>query len=286
MAFLNKGKPPKGGQYLQCDSAKRGLGCSEKIFRYDVLEPMILTYCKGLDAQEILPGNEKRQSELSVLRNQLQATEGELAQVQGQVDNVLDSIAGTESKELRKALEVRAESMLARKGELEKQKGDFQSRIEKMTSATQVTEQRLKSIRELIGRMDELEGEARADLRLNLRSQLRRLIERIDVSQGAYSWNKRHWQSYTLHFRDGTSRRLLLGKAGDLWEVHDRDKKETTFLYGLDAEGNVTDVDVEYPKAEAARRKRQAKEADRKVAAALRRGEKLSKRRRSTPSRA
>ena len=41
---------------------------------------------------------------------------------------------------------------------------------------------------------------------------------------------------------------------------------------GLDAEGNVTDVDVEYPKAEAARRKRQGKEADRKVAAALGRG--------------
>ncbi len=43
-------------------------------------------------------------------------------------------------------------------------------------------------------------------------------------------------------------------------------------MYGLDAEGNVTDVDVEYPKAEATRRKRQGKEADRKVAAALRRG--------------
>ena len=57
-----------------------------------------------------------------------------------------------------------------------------------------------------------------------------------------------------------------------MWEVHDRDKKGTTFLYELDAEGNVTDVDVEYPKAEAARRKRQGKEADRKVAAALRRG--------------
>ncbi len=120
--------------------------------------------------------------------------------------------------------------------------------------------------------MRKLEGQDLVDLRLNLRSQLRRLIERIDVSQGAYSWNKRHWHSYALHFRDGTSRRLLLGKASDLWEVHDRDKKGTTFMYGLDAEGNVTDVDVEHPKAEAAWRKRQGKEADRKVTAALRRG--------------
>ena len=60
------------------------------------------------------------------------------------------------------------------------------------------------------------------------------------------------------------------GNCGDR-EIHDRGKKGTTFLYGLDAEGNVTDVDVEHPKAEAARHKRQAKEADRKVAAALRR---------------
>ena len=270
MACFTKGPKPRGGRYLQCDDARRGLGCSKKTIRYDVLEPMILTYCKGLDPADILPGNEERLSELSVLRNQLEATEGELAQVQGQIGNILDSIAGQPSKKLRKALEDRADALLVRKGELEAQKAELDSRIETISNSGQDTKQRLKNIKELIERMDKLEGKARADLRLALRSQIRRLIERIDVAQGAFSWNKRHWQRFTLAFRDGTSRTLLLDKAGILWEVHDLGK-EISFLYWLDAEGNVTDVDAEYPKAEAARHKRQDKEANRKVAAALRR---------------
>jgi chaperonin cofactor prefoldin len=272
MAYMNKGPKPKGGQYLQCDTAGRGLGCSKKTVRYDVLEPMILTYCEGLDAADILPGNEKRISELSVLRNELQALEGETGEVDRKLRNIEDSIEDTDSREFRQALEARYKALLGRDAELEEKRADLQSRIKKLANAPQETEQRLKSMKELIERMNELEGQDRVDLRLNLRSQLRRLIERIDVSQGAYSWNKRQWQRYTLHFGDGASRTLLMGKAGDLWEVHDQEKKGTTFLYRLDTEGNVTDVDVEYPREEAARRKRQARETDKKVAAALRKG--------------
>ncbi len=207
MYFLNKGKPPKGGQYLQCDSAKRGLGCSEKMFRYDVLEPMILTYCKGLDAQEILPGNEKRLSELSVLRNQFQATEGELGQVQGQVDNVLDSIAGQPSKKLRKVLEGRADALLAQKVELEAQRAELDGRIETLSNSGQDTEQRLMSIRELIERMGNLEDQDRIDFRLNLRGQLRRLLSKVRVFPDR--------QSVALFFSTG-ERRLLTMEAGEV----------------------------------------------------------------------
>jgi len=73
MSFVHKGKPPKGGQYLQCDRARRGLGCTKTLIRYDKIEPLLLTFCKGLNPEDILPDNEQRQSELSILQNQLQA---------------------------------------------------------------------------------------------------------------------------------------------------------------------------------------------------------------------
>jgi len=176
MAYLNKGAKPKGGQYLQCDTARRGLGCKSKMMiRYDELEPILLTYCKGLDASEILPGKEKRTSQLSVLRNQLQAIQGELTQVQGKIENVLDSIATTKSKEVRAELDARASSLLTEKAELSEQKADLEVSIDQLMNTGRETEQQLKSIRDLMKHLNRL------DVRLNLRSQLRSLLRKITV---------------------------------------------------------------------------------------------------------
>ena len=68
--------------------ARIGLGCKKKLVRYDALENLILKYCKGLDIGEILPGDDKLQSELASLRNQLQAAEGELGQLERKIDNL------------------------------------------------------------------------------------------------------------------------------------------------------------------------------------------------------
>jgi len=39
MHFINKGAPPKGGRYLQCDTARRGAGCIMRdLYRYDDVE--------------------------------------------------------------------------------------------------------------------------------------------------------------------------------------------------------------------------------------------------------
>lgn len=167
---------------------------------------MILAYCKGLDAQDILPGNEQRSSELSALRHQAEATEGDLAQVQGEVNNVLDSIAGQPSKRLRKALEGRADALLERKAELEAHKANLAERIERLSNATKATEQQLKSVRELIERMGKIEGQDRVDLRLSLRSQLRRLLTRIRIFPDR--------QSVALFFATG-ERRLLTMEYGE-----------------------------------------------------------------------
>jgi DNA invertase Pin-like site-specific DNA recombinase len=175
MAHVNKGQPPKGGSYLVCDNARRGLGCKKLYIRYDRFEPLVLTYCKGLDPREILPGNEKIQSELSVLRNSLQAVEGELSQVDGNIIHLLDNL------ELGDLVKDRLKARQEQKAQLETQRKALTRQIAKIDSIGKDAAKQLRDVQELIDIMTELEGQERIDLRLNLRNQLRRLIRQINV---------------------------------------------------------------------------------------------------------
>lgn len=205
MAFVNKGPGPKGGQYLICDRARRGLDCHRYSIRYDQVEPLILEYCIGLDASQILPGNDKRQSELTELRSRCQAIDGELGQIGPKIDNLLDSISDTDSKELRKVLEDRANKILEQKQKLEADRQEVQTSIDDLISAGQETEQRLNSIRELFDFLGSAEGQDLIDVRASLRDQLRRLIDKIIIQADQ--------NSMAVFFSTGERRSLTIGKG-------------------------------------------------------------------------
>ncbi len=218
MAYVNKGARPKEGrEYLICDKARRGIGCKRESLRYDHFEPLILLYCKGLDATDILPGNVERQSELSTLRNQLQAIDGDLLQLESKISNALDAIVSTDSRELRKALQDRADKMLADKAVLEERRKEVQSQLEALVTAGQDTERQLQSISELLEYMRQAEGQERVDVRASLREQLRRLIRqiRIDPVRG----------SFAIFFHTG-ERRLLTLEKGLVFDAYPKRAEE------------------------------------------------------------
>jgi DNA invertase Pin-like site-specific DNA recombinase len=178
MAYVDKGTPPKGGSYLVCDTARRGVGCQKLFLRYDKFEPLILSYCKGLEPSELLPDGGK--SELAGLRNQLQGVEGELGQLEGKIVKLMDSLEDADSPEFLKLVKDRVQAHQTRKVKLDKQAEGLRKKIAKASSVEADTEKQLQSVKELIDRMGELTGQERIDLRLNLRNQLRRLIEQLN----------------------------------------------------------------------------------------------------------
>ncbi len=175
IAYVSKGRPPKGHNYLVCDRGRRGLGCKRSHIRYDKFEPLILSYCKGLDPAEILPGDKKMQSELTTLKNQLQAVEEEIAQIQAGIEKLLDNL------ELGDIVADRLRARQEQKTDLEAQREALSQRITKLSGNGKETKKQLESIQELIDRMAKLKGHERTDLRLNLRSQLRRLIDQMNL---------------------------------------------------------------------------------------------------------
>ncbi|MES0171896.1 recombinase family protein [Mesorhizobium sp. M0006] len=85
MHFINKGALPKGGTYLACDNARRGLGCDNMAWRYVDFEASFLTFVEEIDLESFL-----RVQEVSGHRHdiekKIEAAEGGLVQLEKQRD--------------------------------------------------------------------------------------------------------------------------------------------------------------------------------------------------------
>lgn len=80
IVFENKGSGAKGGTYLVCGKAQRGLGCSGTRWRYRDFEASFLAFVQELDVESIIRSDEDANKRKS-LENELGSLRGELASV-------------------------------------------------------------------------------------------------------------------------------------------------------------------------------------------------------------
>jgi DNA invertase Pin-like site-specific DNA recombinase len=92
MAFENKGRGPKGGTYLVCGAAKRGLGCEKTGWRYNQFEASFLAFVKELDLESLVRGESetKRRADLD---NEITALRGRLASLDEQRERTFELFA-------------------------------------------------------------------------------------------------------------------------------------------------------------------------------------------------
>ncbi len=83
MHLLNKGHGPKGGTYLVCDTANRGLGCERTSWRYDDFETSFLAFVEELDLEPLVR-SEHDADERRKVDQALQALSGQISQLQRQ----------------------------------------------------------------------------------------------------------------------------------------------------------------------------------------------------------
>lgn len=180
MALLNKGK--LNYRYLVCDTARRGMpGCKRHFLRYDEFEELVLTYCKGLNPADLLPGHEEQETALKVLQGQLLTVQGKGSQAAAKVDNLSDTIATTNSAIVRQTLEKKLDEALKEQTEHEAEAKQLSKEIKRQSTTNEVTGTQLASMRELLTFLQERKGEELIEVRRRLREELRGLIERIDV---------------------------------------------------------------------------------------------------------
>lgn len=210
MRYLNKGNATLHGKtQLKCAKGMNGFKCDTGILYYDEVEQAVLTYCKGLDVADILPNSENSATELSILQKQLQSKDWEISTINTTINNIFESAKSATTVAYRTGLEHTFSILNINLEKFKKEKQDIQNQITPLENNSQQTEEQIKSIKELIDKMKEMTGEERLNLRLNLRTQLRRLIKSIKV----YAKDK----TIAIFFQSGQAQliNLVTGKTLD-----------------------------------------------------------------------
>ncbi len=182
MAFIDKGKSPKGGSYLICDTARRGLpDCKRRPIRYNEFEELILTYCRGLTIDRLLPEKNEIAGKLKGLKDQLTVLKGEEKIRLENIENLADTIASTSSQLTRELLDSKLSLILDDQEKHKSVKKTLQTQIIRMSSEGDRLESQLKSFKDLLSITSDWSAEKRIEMRIVLREMLRNLIDRIEV---------------------------------------------------------------------------------------------------------
>lgn len=178
MHFINKGRPPKGGTYFECSTARRKAGCeNDQRWRVDQVEQRLLRGLTYLDVNATLTGDRRSDQgdHVAVLRSRLTDAERRRDRLLTLATDSNDdaaaarfAVVASEVKVLRKDLE-RAESELAK------------------AAADPGLRARMANAIDLAKAMAEADGEERTAIRVRLAEQMRSLIHevRFDPELGA-----------------------------------------------------------------------------------------------------
>lgn len=184
MRYIDKGRPPKGGQYLRCSLSVTGGGCDPRMYRYSAVELTILSVLEQLDIEKILGGEsmvatlqekkharESLQIDVEALDRKIAHSHRKFGDYDGPVPHTLlrDMAAWEKGK-------VKVEAEISR----------LDAEIDDLLSID--AEKRREVISDLLKRLrDEPEAERKAMARRAMAAELHRMIELIAIRLDANS---------------------------------------------------------------------------------------------------
>jgi DNA invertase Pin-like site-specific DNA recombinase len=178
MSLVDKGKPPKGGSYLQCYSARRHAGCPNKqLFRLNHVEPGIL----HLVATTTLPHPFNRiAKEQAAIVSRVEEIDGRIATIQKQLDRY-SKLLGDDEQDFDDAIGEKVKQLRGEKDHLRAERkllNRKQSAVAAMNDGGDDVHERLEHYQTYIAALND--SDAIYLERTRLAQRLRRLIRRID----------------------------------------------------------------------------------------------------------
>ena len=180
--FVNKGKPPKGGQYLQCDNNRRFGNCPTKCIPYYKLEKIIFDNFEELDISKLLPNNNEVESQVNDLNNKLIAITQQLNESKNAVENLTDTIAKTKDHRVREQLENRLSKVFDKIEQLENECSKIQDEMSKLKMQKEELQEQIDNATRVYQLLNSAKDEEeRINIRLKLRQIIQNTIEVIKV---------------------------------------------------------------------------------------------------------
>ena len=178
MRFVNKGGP-RGGTYLICDAAQRGLNCEKTGWRYKQFEASFLAFVKELDLESLVR-SESDSSRRTDLDNGIAALRGKLASLEEQRERTFElfaksGLAADFVAQKLQELERERLQVVNSLAEKERERDELSSDL----SAFYESKEQLKA---LLDRLQQSEGEDVYKLRAQISSRLKSLVSDIFVA--------------------------------------------------------------------------------------------------------
>lgn len=188
MHFSDKGKPPKGRTYLFCDQGKRGAGCSCRSIRYDEVEASVLTNCRRLDPERILPDPSGQAKVINQLNRRIEAKTNELCDLEASIGRYWNDLDNAKlSDAMRDNTRSRIMKLEDRKPAIERELREAEQELREAERDSKSVKRWTRSLGDLHRRLNEENDDIRIETRLRLRNHLRELIERIEVFTHGYT---------------------------------------------------------------------------------------------------
>ena len=178
MHYVNKGKPPKGRLYLACDNARRKHTCDAKSTRYDpVMNAVLSSLDIGEEVIRDLLGNGDIEGHRQELIHHIEATDGQIDELQAGTVNLLDVL----SRQPSPAIETRLAETESNVVQLRQDKADLEAELHSLKDGQDHLGGTLQAMSEVRRVLDKGDDEQVGEMRVRLNGALRRLISRIDI---------------------------------------------------------------------------------------------------------
>jgi DNA invertase Pin-like site-specific DNA recombinase len=179
MRFENKGVGPKGGSYLVCNSARRGLGCQNSGWRYDHFEASFLAFVRELDLESIIRGEDEAQKRAD-LANVITSLAGQCAGQEGEREKIFQLLeqSGASAEFVGKKLDECEQRLVLVRDLLEKKRKEYASLNSDIGSFYESKEK----IKNLINRLQKRDSDDVYVLRAQIAAKLRALVENVIVA--------------------------------------------------------------------------------------------------------
>jgi hypothetical protein len=205
MHKTNKGKPPKGGSYLECFKAKKGL-CDAKLVRLDHCEQVFRAILARLGAQELVRGSADEQ------QLQLLGVEGRLSERRSWLQQAWLALDGPPSK----LLEAKIKEAEAKIEELEAEKAALQATIATVSTASAGFDEFIRTVD-----LETKQGRRRAN---TLLVQLKVVV--YMSKQLGYAVCREGRVLFGAAWKDGQA-----GYLGTVWQLRNEGKDMRTMAY-------------------------------------------------------
>ncbi len=176
MQFVDKGKGPKGGKYLKCSAAHRGMDCVVKAWRYADFETSFFNFVREINLKEIIEGSNKR-LEKTKIRQKISELQNHKKTLDDRIEKLVDMLTDTDMPQA--PLKAKLKKTTAEISDLETQISSLQGALETTVEDVPLN---IEDIAEQISSISNFEQETNFDKRFMIAKHLKSFVKEIKMA--------------------------------------------------------------------------------------------------------